>query len=130
MKRLLFILVTALLTVATCAAANNDTPLTFAETNHEFGNIKSTDGKVSCEFKFTNTSKNPVVVVMVTNGGCGCTKPSYPRKPVAPGKTEAIKITFDPTGRRGEFNREVKVRYQSGKDKFKTALTFSGNILP
>lgn len=114
---------------ATLPAAD-DNPLTFDQTAFDFGNIKASDGPVSHEYTFCNSSDQPVIIIMMTNGGCGCTTPTYPRKPIAPGESSKVKITFDPTGRRGEFNREVKVRYQAGKKKFKQSLTFEGAIVP
>ena len=132
-NRLLTILLglIALMAVShTASAGDKENPLEFVETSHDFGTIKASDGRVSHEYEFTNVSSQPVVILMMTNGGCGCTTPEYPRKPIAPGEKSKVKITFDPTGRRGEFNREVRVRYQAGKQKTKRSLTFSGAIIP
>ena len=68
------------------------------------------------------------MIITVSNGGCGCTTPSYPKAPIAPGQTGEIKIQFDPSGRRGEFNREVKVKTNASKKR--TSLRFSGVIIP
>ncbi|MCM1110547.1 MAG: DUF1573 domain-containing protein [Clostridium sp.] len=133
MKRILFILAAfaALLWLPLSATgAEKDSPLTFETTNHDFGTVHASKGEVSYEFKFTNTSSEPVAILMVTNGGCGCTTPSYPKKPIEPGKSASIKITFSPAGRQGEFNREVKVRYAAAKKKGKLSLTFSGVVVP
>lgn len=129
MKKTLLIIV-AILAFAFQMSAADTQPLEFVETNHDFGTIKASNGPVSYEYEFKNTTSEPVVIIMVTNGGCGCTKPSYPRKPIKPGATGTVKVTFDPTGRQGEFNREVKVRYQAEKKKLKASLTFSGAIVP
>ncbi|MDE7146698.1 MAG: DUF1573 domain-containing protein, partial [Duncaniella sp.] len=61
-------------------------------------------------------------------GGCGGTEPSYPKEPIATCNTGVIKVTFDPRGRAGEFNRTVKVRTNAGKSREK--LTFSGVVVP
>lgn len=111
-------------------AADKNQPVEFKSVSHDFGTIHADKGSVSNEYVFTNVSDEPVVIMSVTNGGCGCTTPTYPRKPIAPGEKGVIKITFNPQGRRGEFNREVKVRYATSKKKGRVALTFSGAIIP
>ena len=86
------------------------------------------DSVASAPLPVTNTGTAPLVIVKVTNGGCGCTTPSYPKQPIAPGKSGEIVIHFDPSGRRGEFNREVKVKTNaSGK---RIGLRFKGVIIP
>ena len=131
MKRLLFFLVIAMTSmIAVSAAGDNGCPIEFAVTNHDFGNIHASKGAVSYEYEFTNSSSEPVAIISVTNGGCGCTTPSFPKKPIAPGKKGVIKITFNPQGRSGEFNREVKVRYAASQKKGRLALRFSGVVIP
>ena len=48
--------------------------------------------------------------------------------PIAPGKSGEITIHFDPSGRRGEFDREVKVKTNAQKKRI--SLKFSGVIIP
>ncbi len=118
--------------MAMCALAEtekaSENPVVFEETEHDFGTIKATGGTVAYEYKFTNKGKEPVIIITVTNGGCGCTTPSFPKEPIAPGKSGVIKVEFNPAGRRGEFNREVKVRLSSQKKR--VSLKFSGVIVP
>lgn len=130
MKRIIAFTLAAVLAVLTSLAATNGAPISFSQTSHDFGTIRAGAGSVTAEFDFKNNSDEPVAILTVTNGGCGCTKPSFPKKPVMPGKTAKIKITFNPQGRSGEFNREVKVRYASASKKGKLALRFSGVIIP
>ena len=133
MKKL-FNVRTLLLLLAVClisipAIASGDKPeITFSETRHEFGTIKASAGTGSATYRFTNTGSAPLVIITVTNGGCGCTTPSYPKHPIAPGKSGEITIHFDPSGRRGEFNREVKVKTNASKKRI--GLRFSGAIIP
>ena len=122
------ILAIAVLILVPVALHAGEPTVVFKSVNHDFGNIKSTGGSVSCEYEFTNTGDTPLVIVSVTNGGCGCTTPSFPKAPVAPGKSGVIKITFNPVGRKGEFNREVKVR-TTGTPK-RVGLKFKGVVIP
>ena len=79
-------------------------------------------------YPFTNTGDEPVGIVTVTNGGCGCTKPEFPQKPVKPGEKGEIVVRFNPSTFRGEVNRVVKVQTSSQKKRVK--LTFSGVVVP
>ncbi len=109
-------------------ASEKGASIEFENTKHDFGTIKANAGSVTATYRFTNTGSAPLVIITVTNGGCGCTIPSYPKEPIAPGKSGEIQIHFNPTGRRGEFNREVKVKTNSSRKREK--LSFSGVIIP
>lgn len=115
--------------VTAVAFAKGGAEIKFNTTVHDFGSIKAAKGEVSYAYKFTNTGDAPLVIVSVTNGGCGCTRPEYPKQPIAPGKTGVITIKFNPTGRRGEFNRQVQVKTNAAKGK-RVKLKFSGSIIP
>lgn len=126
--RLTTLLIALLLSVFAVTGAEKAAPkIEFAKLTHDFGTIKASDGPVTAKYEFTNTGDAPLVIINVTQGGCGCTTPAYPKEPVAQGQKNVITITFDPTGRRGEFNREVKVKTNAGK---RIPLRFSGVIVP
>ena len=126
MTRIFSILLLALAALTVNAA---EPDITFEELTFDFGTIAEDGGPVKHEFKFTNTGDAPLVIVSVTNGGCGCPRPEYPKQPIAPGKTGVITIKFNPTGRRGEFNRQVQVKTNAAKSK-RVKLKFSGSIIP
>ena len=127
MKKILLALLLVLTGVAVMSAKDK-AEITFTQTSHDFGTIKANDGAVSAVYEFTNTGTAPLTIITVTNGGCGCTKPSYPKQPIAPGKKGEIKITFQPRGRSGEFNRSVKVKTNASAGR--KTLTFNGVIVP
>lgn len=95
---------------------------------HDFGTIKESDGPVSCEFKFTNTGAEPLVIISA-NASCGCTRPEYPKKPVKPGATGVIKVTYLPEGRPGEFSKTIKVRTNAKRPK-SVSLKITGVVIP
>ncbi|MDE6265161.1 MAG: DUF1573 domain-containing protein [Paramuribaculum sp.] len=128
MKRTLRLLVVLLMVALPAVMSAGEPTIVFDSVSHDFGNIKSTGGNVTCLYEFTNTGDTPLVIASVTNGGCGCTTPSFPKAPIAPGKKGVIKITFNPAGRKGEFNREVKVR-TNGEPK-RISLKFKGVVIP
>ncbi len=100
------------------------------QTAHDFGTIHASAGKVTARFTFVNTSKEAAAITAMTNGGCGCTEPSFPRKPVAPGSNATVTVTFDPAKFRGEVKRQVTVTIMVGKKRVKSRLKFSAHIIP
>lgn len=72
----------------------------------DYGTIeKGADGKR--EFIFTNNGKEPLIITNA-RGSCGCTVPSWPREPIAPGESGVIKVKYD-TQRVGPINKSVTV---------------------
>jgi|ERR1035437_1779 hypothetical protein len=101
-----------------------DAPIiTFESDNHDFGTLKQGDNG-TCEFKFTNTGKTPLIISNA-KGSCGCTVPEWPKDPIKPGETSAIKATYD-TKRIGAFTKTVTVT-SNAKDPSKI-LTIHGVI--
>ena len=82
--------------------------ITFAETTHDFGYIQESGGAVSQQFTFTNTGTKPLIIVSA-HASCGCTKPEFPKKPIEPGKTGVVKITYKPKNRPGAFDKIVSI---------------------
>lgn len=81
--------------------------LTFEETNYNFGSV--TEGEtVSHVYAFTNTGKVPLLITDARST-CGCTVPTYPEKPVAPGESGEIVVTFDTAGKEGRQSKPVTI---------------------
>lgn len=100
----------------------------FLETTRELGNIKEKGGKVSTNYRFVNTGDAPLVILNAT-ANCGCTKPTFPDAPVAPGDTASIAVSFDPDGKAGEVNKIIKVMSNSAKGAT-TRLRMKGVVIP
>ena len=88
-----------------------DVPLTslkFDKMKHDFGKVKEdTDNKTF--FTVTNTGQNPLVIESV-KASCGCTTPSKPEKPIAPGKSDKIEVIFHPkVGQLKQQNKTIRV---------------------
>ena len=101
--------------------------LKMAETTYDFGLIDENGGAVSHEFEFINNGNGNLVIYDVTTQ-CGCTRPEFPKNPVAPGKKGKIKVTFLPQGRPGSLNKKITV-YTNGKPA-KTSLRITGRVAP
>ena len=56
-------------------------------------------------FHFTNKGTEPLTITSA-KGSCGCTVPSYPKEPIAPGESGVIEVRYD-TNRLGAFQKTV-----------------------
>lgn len=65
----------------------------FDRTVHDFGDIMTTDGPVSCTFTLTNVSTKPVLILSVISS-CGCTDVEWTREEIQPGKTGTVSATY------------------------------------
>lgn len=115
--------------VMCCAVsfAQSSSSLTFSELTYDFGNIEEDGGAVAHSFSFVNEGRTPVAVLSATST-CGCTVPTFSRKPVKAGESGVIEVTFDPMNRPGRFDKRIAVSV-SGRDE-PYRLTISGNVLP
>lgn len=101
-----------------------------ARFDHEkwnFGDVAEDGGKVEHTFVFTNVSSKPVVVLDVTSG-CGCTTPSYSRKPVMRGEKGEIVVSFDPMNRPGHFSKGISVQISGSTEP--VTLLVEGVVTP
>jgi len=129
MKKLLtFALALAFSTVLVIAQekAADGPVITFEESSKDFGDITQGD-KVENVFKFENTGKAPLVISNVA-ATCGCTVPSWPKEPIAPGKKGEIKVSFNSAGKMGKQNSVVRI-YSNASEPIEKVSMIS-NVLP
>ncbi|MDE5708573.1 MAG: DUF1573 domain-containing protein [Alistipes sp.] len=110
-----------------CSAFAAQAQLSFEAPAWDFGSIRESDGRVSHTFTGVNRGSVPVVIVDVVTS-CGCTIPEFSRKPVLPGDSARITVTYDPMNRPGAFSRELGV-YTSERKKA-ASLTIRGSVVP
>lgn len=110
---------------AKVAADNANAPeIVFDKTVHDYGTVPyKGDGK--CEFKFTNTGKEPLILTNVRSS-CGCTVPKWPREPILPGQSEVINVEYK-TNRIGRINKSITV--QSNAQTSSVVLRIKGQVL-
>lgn len=93
---------------------------------HDFGNI--TEGeRVTTVFTFENTGESPLIISNA-RGSCGCTVPDYPHKPIAPGATGEIKVSFDSSNRAGKQDKTVTL--DANTVPRSTILKITSNVMP
>ncbi|CAN1498757.1 Protein of unknown function DUF1573 [Flavobacteriaceae bacterium] len=79
------------------------------------------------QFVFTNNG-NKALIITNTQGTCGCTVPSTPKEPIAPGAKGVIGVKYA-TDRVGPFTKQVIVTSNATGQPTKT-LTIKGTVLP
>jgi hypothetical protein len=100
------------------------TSIQFAESTHNFGNIKQ-DTKNVKKFKFKNTGSNPLIIENAT-GSCGCTVPEYPKEPIAPGASAEITVEYSPGKQQGQNTKTVTIT--ANTEPKQTTLTIMANV--
>jgi len=83
------------------------TSISFNKMEHDFGNVKQ-DTENKHIFKFTNTGSEPLIIKSAT-GSCGCTVPTYPKEPIAPGATGNIEVVYSPGKQVAQQNKTVSI---------------------
>ena len=91
----------------------------------DYGTIPhNADGKR--EFVFTNNGNKPLIIES-TQGSCGCTVPTKPEGPIAPGAKATIGVKYA-TDRVGAFTKTVTVKSNAAGQETKV-LTIKGTVL-
>ncbi len=98
--------------------------LKFAKETHDFGKVEQ--GKpVTHVFEFKNTGSDPIVI-NDAQASCGCTKPSFSREPIMPGKSGSISATYNAAAS-GPFNKSVTVT--SNAEAGQAVLYLKGEVV-
>lgn len=90
---------------ATAADSAAAASLTFEETEFLFGDVRE-GTVVRHEFTFTNTGRAPLLITDARST-CGCTVPSYPKEPVAPGESGTVEVAFNTAHKYGRQRKPV-----------------------
>lgn len=107
------------------AAKVNGAGLVFVNETIDYGTIAhNADGKR--EFVFTNNGNKPLIITD-TKGSCGCTVPTSPKEPIAPGAKGIIGVQYA-TDRVGAFTKTVTVTSNAAGQATKV-LTIKGVVL-
>lgn len=126
MKRYLTVIMMVFLCVGSALAEEPKAEIKFDKTVHDFGKFTEANSVVTCTFTFTNVGNAPLVITQCT-ASCGCTVPTFTDKPVAPGKTGQIKVTYNGKGRvTGQFKKIITVM-SNAKNKM-TRLCIQGEM--
>jgi hypothetical protein len=98
--------------------------MVFVTETIDYGKIAhNADGKR--EFVFTNNGNKPLIITN-TQGSCGCTVPTSPKEPIAPGAKGIIGVKYA-TDRVGPFTKTVTVTSNAEGQPTKV-LTIKGEV--
>jgi hypothetical protein len=130
MKKVVFSLLFMFVAVAmnsVNAQVESGAKIDFVKETHDYGTIKyGADG--SCTFEFKNIGNAPLIISNA-KGSCGCTVPSWPKEPIAPGAKGSIKVQYD-TKRPGPINKSVTITSNAVNGGEGTVIRIKGNVLP
>ncbi|MFV8368342.1 DUF1573 domain-containing protein [Flavobacterium sp. LB2R40] len=107
------------------AAKVNGAGMVFVSETIDYGTVAyNSDGRR--EFVFTNNGNKPLIITNA-QGSCGCTVPTYPKEPIAPGARGVIGVKYD-TSRAGQAFTKTVTLTTNAVVPNKT-LTIKGNVL-
>jgi hypothetical protein len=86
---------------------NKYSKIVFETNTFEFGKINQGE-IVKHTFNFKNDSDEPLIISSA-QASCGCTIPSYPKDPIAPGQEGKIDVQFNSTGKQGVQNKSITI---------------------
>ncbi len=102
------------------------TTVKWLDSVQNFGKVRDGE-KVLVTFHFKNTGSNPLIISSV-QASCGCTVPSKPEEPIAPGAEGQIKAEFNSSGRVGKATKNLTVYCNTKEQNY--LLLFEGEVLP
>lgn len=92
------------------------TTLEFDKLIHDFGDVRQ-GSENTTTFEVRNTGDKPLIISDVS-ASCGCTTPRKPEKPIPPGKSDVIEVTFKPKpGQKDLIKKTVTVTANSTPDE-------------
>jgi len=102
----------------------NGAKIDFTKEVHDYGTIEN-GANGQCTFEFKNTGNAPLIISNA-KGSCGCTVPSWPKEPIAPGATGSISVKYD-TKRPGAINKNVTITSNAVNEPTKV-IRIKGNV--
>ena len=103
----------------------NGPVITIDKETHDYGTMEQ-GGNGTCTFTVTNTGNEPLIISLC-KGSCGCTVPSCPQEPIAPGASAKISVKYD-TNRVGPINKTVTISSNAVNEPSKM-IRIKGNIV-
>ncbi len=123
MKRLV-VLIFAMLPLM--VFSQSSAPYKFNTTKVDVGKVKVFE-VAKAEFVMKNTGSQPVIITSA-QGSCGCVKVFYPHKPVKPGESVKITVTFRPYAE-GKFRKAAFLQFSLNPPYNHATLTMKGTAV-
>jgi hypothetical protein len=124
MKKVMLLMAMVVGSFAYVAAQVAGPQIEFERIEHDYGSIdQGANGKT--EFVFTNVGTEPLIISKA-KGSCGCTVPTWPKEPIAPGAKASIEVKYD-TKRVGPISKSVTITSNS-VDNSTALLKIKGTV--
>jgi Protein of unknown function (DUF1573) len=107
-------------------AAQIGAKIEFDKEVHDYGELEN-GANGTCTFTFKNSGTAPLIITDAKKT-CGCTVPSWPKEPIAPGASATITVKYD-TKRPGNFNKNVTI-YSNAVNTPEKIIKIKGLIKP
>lgn len=96
--------------------------LKFSLVSYDYGDMEYKKDARSVDISYTNTGDAPLVIIR-TEQTCTCLSVKFSKKPLQPGESAVMTITYNPTKAVGEFSNYVTVFSNSDTPKQRIELT-------
>lgn len=97
------------------SSKNNFSAIAFPDTLHDFGIIPLTSPVDSFDFWYKNIGGRPLVVLGLQTS-CHCITATYDARPVQPGDSSYVRVTYDGRGRSAEYFEKSVTVYTNASD--------------
>ncbi len=98
----------------------------FDQRMYEFGTVDEGD-IVEGTFRITNKGKSDLVILSA-KASCGCTVPTWPKKPIKPGDTAELTFKFNTRGKPNKQNKSITIK--SNAEKTTEVVRIKGFVTP
>ncbi len=122
---ILMLIIAGITTTAMAQEIVQGAAIVFDEDIHDYGDVPH-GGNGTFAFVFKNTGSEPLLISNA-KGSCGCTVPTWPKEPIAPGASASIDVTYD-TQRVGAINKSVTIMSNAVNDPVKV-IQIAGTVL-
>ena len=125
MKKLLFSI--SLFVTGILSYSQNGPKIEFKEETINYGTVTKGEDSGKRVFEFTNTGNEPLLI-SDAKSSCGCTVPSYPKEPIAPGATGTIEVQYNMNP--GPISKTITITTNAiNKENGMIALRIKGNVI-
>ena len=111
-------------TVVISESFSQGAEFSFDKTELEFGKAEGGD-VLNFTYPFKNTGSEPLIINKISVA-CTCTKPTWPKYPIMPGKTDSILVEFNTKTVWGAQNKEMRI-YSNASEGY-TSIYFKGSV--
>lgn len=122
-------LLLALVTFSSAVFAQSGAKIEFKDKDNtiDYGTVNKEDDSGLRAFVFTNTGDAPLVI-KDAKSTCGCTVPSFPKEPIAPGQSGKIEVKYNMNT--GPIRKTITIETNAvNYDEGRVALKIKGEVI-